>query len=174
MYFVAIVCPPSLDRKIYSYKSWMKEHFGCMVAMKSPAHITLVPPFWLPGSEEEKLLEAQRSFTSTIGELTIRLTGFSHFRKRVLFVAVENSPKLEQLKKEAEDHFVKFFPAIKKDTRPFHPHITIANRDMKPSHFEKAWERFSTEVLDESFIVKAISILKLNPGKWDVVGEKYF
>ena len=171
MYFVAIVCPPSLDKKIYSYKSWMKEQFGCVVAMKSPAHITLVPPFWLPGSEEEKLLEAQRSFTSTIGELTIRLTGFSHFRKRVLFVAVENSPELEQLKKEAEDHFVKLFPAKKKDTRPFHPHITIANRDMKPSHFETAWEHFLKKEISEVFDAKTISLLKLCDGKWQIINE---
>lgn len=172
MYFVALVCPPPLNEKILRYKLWMRDQFGCVVAMKSPAHITLIPPFWLPDSEEEKLLDALQSFASTIGELTIPLNGFSHFRKRVLFVDVETSPELEQLKKQAEDHFVKIFPAIKKDTRPFHPHITIANRDMKPSHFEKAWEYFKLLKLDENLTTKTVMLLKLVNGKWSIQAEK--
>ena len=172
MYFVALVCPPPLNEKILRYKIWMRDQFGCIVAMKSPAHITLIPPFWLPDSEEEKLLEMLQSFTNTIGELTIPLNGFSHFRKRVLFVAVEAFPELEQLKKQAEDHFANSFPAIKKDTRPFHPHITIANRDMKPSHFEKAWGHFSGKTFVEGFSTGTISLLKYSGGKWTVLSER--
>lgn len=174
MYFVALICPPPLNEKILRYKIWMRDQFGCIVAMKSPAHITLIPPFWVPDSEEEKLLDTLQSFASTMDELTIRLNGFSHFKKRVLFVDVKTFPELEQLKKQAEDHFTNFFPAIKKDTRPFHPHITIANRDMKPSHFEKAWEHFSKKVHDEFFVVNEITLLKLGPGRWDVISGKTF
>lgn len=169
---MALVCQPPLNKKILRYKLWMRDQFGCVVAMKSPAHITLIPPFWLPDSEEEKLLDALQSFTSTIGELMIPLNGFSHFRKRVLFVAVDASPELEQLKKQAEDHFIKIFPAIKKDTRPFHPHITIANRDMKPSHFEKAWEYFSGKKFVEGFSTRTISLLIHSGGKWNVLSER--
>lgn len=47
MYFVAIVCPGQINEKVEQFKQWMKDRFGCVVAMKSPAHITLIPPFWL-------------------------------------------------------------------------------------------------------------------------------
>jgi 2'-5' RNA ligase len=61
--------------------------------------------------------------------------------------------------------------SIKKDDRPFHPHITIANRDMKPARFEKAWEHFSNKEFTESFDTNSIFLLKLNDGKWNVIGE---
>lgn len=174
MYFVAVVCPPPLNERIHQYKLWMKEQFGCVVAMKSPAHITLIPPFWLSGSEEERLLEVLQSFSGAVNALTIHLDGFSHFGKRVLFVAVEDNPALALVKQQTEDHFIKFFPVIKRDTRPFHPHITIANRDMKPSYFEKAWEYFSKKAHDGFFVAKEITLLKLTTGRWNVISEKTF
>src|SRR6201988_3109775 len=143
MYFVAIVCPPATDKDVLQFKNWMNEQFGCVVALKSPAHITLIPPFWLDESEEEKLLETLQNFTSDRDELEIQLDGFSKFGKRVLFICVLEDPDLGIIKKETENHFVKTFAdVIEKDDRPFHPHVTIANRDLKPGDLEKAWQHF--------------------------------
>ena len=76
------------------------------------------------------------------------------------------------LKSEVEKYFTGKVGAIfKKDDRPFHPHITIANRDMKPSHFEQAWKHFSKMILKETFNSNSISLLKLNPGAWTVIAE---
>ena len=63
--------------------------------------------------------------------------------------------------------------AIKKDDRFFHPHITIANRDMKPAHFEKAWEHFSNKKFSETFDMNSISLLKLGQAKWNVIGKNH-
>lgn len=172
MYFVALVCPQPLNEKILRYKNWMKEHFGCVVALRSPAHITLVPPFWLADASEPELLKAFRSFTSNAGEIEIHVNGVSHFGKRVLFAAVDNSPALQLIKTEVEDHFSSVFPEIKKDERPFRPHITIANRDMRPSHFKEAWEYFSGKEMNERFIAKSIALLKHQQQKWNVTGEQ--
>jgi hypothetical protein len=45
MYFIAVVCPQQIDEKILKYKHWMRGHFGCKVALKSPAHLTLIAHF---------------------------------------------------------------------------------------------------------------------------------
>lgn len=45
MYFVAVVCPDEINQKVLSFKHWMRDQFGCTVALKSPAHITLIPHF---------------------------------------------------------------------------------------------------------------------------------
>ena len=45
MYFNALVLPEQLDKKILTYKSWMADKYNCKVGLKSPAHITIVPPF---------------------------------------------------------------------------------------------------------------------------------
>lgn len=175
MYFIAVVCPPELDKKLLGYKLWMKEKFGCVVALKSPAHVTLVPPFWLNEEKEKELLAVFRNFSSDMAEIVIELNGFSYFGKRVLFANVVVNPALEELQQQVESYFVESFPAqIRNDERPFHPHITIATRDMKPSAFEKALEVFSNKELVESFSVKNIYILKLSSGRWEVIAGRYW
>lgn len=173
MYFIAIMCPQELDKKILKFKQWVKEHFGSVVALKSPAHITLVQPFWFEVSKEENLLKTLSGFISDLDHLDIRLDGFADFIKKVLFVRVMENYLHEKLKCQAEDHFVKSFDGlVKKDNRPFHPHVTIANRDMKPGDFEKASLYFSKKIFKEEFSSKTISLLRLIDGKWNVIAEK--
>ena len=173
MYFAAIVCPGRINEKILLFKNRMKAQFGYAVALKSPAHITLVPPFWLENERENELLLTLGAFSTDPGPFDIRLEGFDHFRKRVLFIAVMENPALNRLKELVETHFHSAFPGnINKDDRLFHPHVTIANRDMQLTHFEKAWEYFSKTDYAETFAAGAISLLKLVEGKWVVIGEK--
>ena len=173
MYYIAIVCPPQVDEKVLHYKNWMKERFGCAVALKSPSHITLVPPFWHVESKEEILIQTLRSFESSAGELKIELDGFSHFGKRVLFIRVKENSVLTEVKRQTEIHFMhSLSDIIKPDERDFHPHVTLANRDLIPSAFTKAWEYLSATEFSEVFITKTISLLKLIDGKWKVIGQK--
>jgi 2'-5' RNA ligase len=173
MYYVAIVCPAEVNEKILPFKYWMKEQFGCIVALKSPAHITLIPPFWLEQTREAELQQALQSLAINIDETEINLQGFSHFNKRVLFINIKENPQLKEIKKQAEEHFIQMFPdSIKADDRAFHPHVTIANRDLRPSDFLKAWEHFAKKDFKEIFRTGTISLLKLEPDKWNVIGEK--
>ena len=45
MYFIALVAPEEINTPILKWKTWFRDNFGCTVALKSPAHITLIPPF---------------------------------------------------------------------------------------------------------------------------------
>lgn len=173
MYFVAIMCPPETDKNVRQFKNWMKEQFGSVVALRSPAHITIIPPFWLELNNEEKLLESLEAFASDGNELHIQLDGFSSFGKRVLFIRVLENPAMEEIKDQAVQHFAKSFgDLVRKDERPFHPHITIANRDLKPGDFEKAWLHFKGKNYKENFSSKTISLLKLTEGYWKLIAEK--
>ena len=105
---------------------------------------------------EKALVDTLQLFSSDIDTLKIHLNGFSHFGKRVLFVKVNENPALEEVKKQVENHFSKVFNDVfKKGDRTFHPHVTIANRDIKPSDFLTAWEYFSK-----------------SSGQWNIIGEK--
>jgi 2'-5' RNA ligase len=175
MYYVAILCPPETDKKILEYKQWMKDRFGCIAALKSPAHITLIPPFWRDEKEETNLKQATASFVSDIPGLEISVRGFSHFKQRVLYASVNENHALGKIKEQVEEHFMQFFPdGISKDEQPFHPHITIATRDLKPADFIKAWEYFSAKQFMTTFTVQVISLLKLSPGKWNVIEQQHW
>jgi 2'-5' RNA ligase len=170
LYFIAIVCPPDIDEKITQFKLWMQARFGCRVALRSPGHITLVPPFWLDESRQDELTSALNRFASESEEITISLNDFSHFSDRVLFVNVDENPSLGSLRKQTEDHFLQPFEGIiKPDDRPFHPHVTIANRDVMPGTFVKAWEHFSKEKFSASFTTSELCLLKLIDGRWKVI-----
>lgn len=173
MYYVALICPPEVDKKVEQHKYWMKDQFGCVVALNSPAHITLIPPFWLAETGETELINTVQSFTSDLAELDIQLDNFSHFGKKVLIIGVKENPALEEIKKPVELHFIRVFgDVIQADSRPFHPHITMANRDIKLSDFEKAWDHFSKKTFQASFRTKTISLLKLRSGIWNTIADK--
>jgi 2'-5' RNA ligase len=172
MYYVAIVCPKKIDEKVFQLKEWMRKQFGCMVALKSPGHITLIPPFWMDEERENELIETLQQFKSN-DKPEIQLKDFSHFGDRVLFIHVNENEQLTQLKEQTESHFLENFNGvIKKDERPFNPHVTIANRDVSPGTFVKAWAHFSKENFEEHFIADTVSVLKLNSGRWDVITER--
>ena len=175
MYFVGILCPPEIEEKVLQFKNWMREHYGCIVALKSPGHLTLVPPFWMKTESEQELMQTLQSFQNEGAEFEIRLNGFSHFTNRVMFIQVEENPALLELKNRVEDHFQNIFgELIKKDERPFHPHVTIANRDLRPGDYESAWPHFEKKEFNKSFNAKTISLLKLQQGRWEVIGENHF
>lgn len=172
MYYIAIVCPAAINEKVLQHKLWMQQHFGCNVALKSPAHITLVAPFYFEEAKETQLKEALQLFSFQESPVTIELNGFSHFGKRVIFIQVNNNPILEILGKQLNIHLHHLLPdTIKEESRPFNPHVTIANRDVKPSVFEKAWKYFSEKRFEEIFDTNTVSILKLTEGKWHVISE---
>src|SRR3712207_6828565 len=130
MYFVAIVLPLELNEKVLKWKQFVKEKWGCSVGLKSPAHITLVPPFWLEPEKEQRLLQDVVAL-SQCNPFTIRTKNFSAFRPRTIFIATEENEKLNALKKTIDGYFYNQNNyKVTIDTRPFHPHITIATRDL--------------------------------------------
>src|SRR5262245_3446076 len=131
MYFIALVCPEEINARVLKWKTWMKQHFGCEAALRSPAHITLVPPCWMKQELETSLLDSLTSFTRTKQRINIQLRGFSGFTPKVIFVHVVQNDALDNLHKDLLTHLLsrEIYP-FTKDERAFHPHVTIATRDL--------------------------------------------
>jgi len=175
MYFIAIVLPPSLDQEIRKWKQYMKEHFNCEVALRSPAHITLVPPFWMNDELEDKLREAISLFAQRQTSFEISLKDFAAFKPRVIYVNVLPNPSLQDLHFQLQEFLVaKISFPIKKEERPFHPHVTIATRDLHKSSFYEAWEIFKDKKYEVTSIISSISLLRHNQKNWDVVFTSQF
>jgi 2'-5' RNA ligase len=171
MYFMAVVLPDNLDVKIRAYKKLMQERYGCKVGLKSPAHITLVPPFWMPEEKEEDLKKEMIELALDIAAFSIATSDFSAFRPRTIFVAVKESDQLKLLKKATDSRLGQNNFGIKTENRPFHPHITIATRDLHKKDFAASWPLFENEHFREDFEVSSLSLLKHNGKTWDVVFE---
>jgi 2'-5' RNA ligase len=175
MYFIAIVLPPSLNQQILKWKMFMKEHFNCEVALRSPAHITLVPPFWMNDELENKSRKEISLFSNHQKNFEISLKDFAAFKPRVIYVDVLPNTSLQNLHLQLQEFFVAqtLFP-IKKEERSFHPHVTIATRDLHKKSFHEAWEIFKEKKFEASSNVNGISLLKHNQKNWDVVFTSQF
>ena len=175
MYFIAIVLPEELDSKILTYKEWMLEHYGCRVGLKSPAHITLVPPFWMQPQQEGWLLQNMDSISAGLMPFTIKTEGFAAFKPRTIFIQPALSPELQYTKKKLDD-WLKEAPSFgaKADNRPFHPHITIATRDLNKWAFADAWPHFQNRKFESEWTATGISILRHNKKNWDVIYTSQF
>ena len=169
MYFIALVAPEDINKEVLKWKHWMKERYQCEVALRSPAHITLVPPFWMKPELENDLISAMNEFSKQQQVFNVQLNNFSHFKPRVIFVDVVMNEQLIQLKEELFDFLQKTgrYP-LKEDKRSFHPHVTIAARDLHKKAFAEAWEHFGEKKYTAGWNVQSISLLKHNSKNWDV------
>src|SRR5215218_4439421 len=98
MYFVAIVLPDELNKKVLKWKNYMYEKFGCKVGLKSPAHITLIPPFWMHEEKEPEFLSDIDDISLSARPFTIEIKNFSAFKPRTIYVDVVANEKLRSLK----------------------------------------------------------------------------
>jgi 2'-5' RNA ligase len=175
MYFIAIVLPEELNERILDYKRMMEEQFDCKVGLKSPAHITIVPPFWLEEEKEERLLDDVRSISSMCQKFDVTTNNFSAFKPKTIFIDVIVNVQLAAVK-DSTDQFFKNneFYKIKIDTRPFHPHITIATRDLHKKAFHEAWPLFQHKEFKEEWLASGLSVLRHNRRNWEVIYTAYF
>src|SRR5690349_6428237 len=104
MYFVALVLPAHLDEKIRAYKTAMLEKYGCRVGLKSHAHITLIPPFWMEHEKEEKLISDLTVLSSRFASFPIATNDFAAFKPRTIFIATTPNGTLNEVKR-VTDHF---------------------------------------------------------------------
>jgi 2'-5' RNA ligase len=169
MYFLAHLLPAHLDEHILLIKQDLQQRFGCTVGLKSPAHITLVPPFWLEKNKAPQLLPDLERLAASVTPFSLSTADFSSFGKRTFFIALAESAPLQGLKAVADAIFTgNDFYGLKKENRPFHPHITLATRDIKPAQFDEAWALYGHRLFDHHWQADSVSLLKHNRLRWEV------
>ncbi|MGZ5189666.1 MAG: 2'-5' RNA ligase family protein [Flavisolibacter sp.] len=175
MYFIAVVLPEELNEKIIVYKNYMHEKYGCAVGLRSPAHITIVSPFWMEEEKEKQLSTHIHELSHGIKSFDIYTNNFSAFKPKTIFIDLLANAHLNVLKEKADLFFNNNdLYKIKSDSRPFHPHITIATRDLFKKDFHEAWPHFSEKKFIEEWNVRGLSLLKHNKKNWDVIYTSQF
>lgn len=101
-------------------------------------------------------------------KFNIELCGFGSFPPFTIFMDVKKNERLNDM----QDQLFKFskkelqlFNAQYKDL-PFHPHLTLAFRDLKKDKFALAWSEFENRPYNESFLADRITVLKQDDKYW--------
>ncbi|MGZ4019954.1 MAG: 2'-5' RNA ligase family protein, partial [Flavisolibacter sp.] len=105
MYFIAIVLPSRLNEKVLKYKTMMFEKYNCKVGLKSPAHITLVPPFWMEEEKESRLVSDLDNVSKQLQPFPVSTNNFSAFKPRTIFIEPVVTDKLRSAKHVVDEFF---------------------------------------------------------------------
>ena len=169
-YFIALVPEGSIQEEATALKEEMRDLFHVKYALKSPAHVTIKMPFTYNELKEERLLAKLEKFFSTFKGFDLTFKNFDHFGRRVIFVALKASPSLNNLQ-EALGNFCKLELKLVKELsdRAFHPHMTIAFKDLKAKNFDLYWKHIKTKKFQAQYAVKDVALLKRIAGRWEVV-----
>lgn len=169
-FFIAIVPPSPVYEDANKWKGFFSSEFNSRGALNSPPHITLHMPFTWKTSKEELLKLSLKKFTAGIKPFEIRLSNFGCFEPRVIFIRMNENSFLKEIQ-AALFKFCKMelnlFNANRQD-KPFHPHLTVAFRDLKKEYFPKAWGKVKNELFSGSFPVLELTLLKQNGKRWEV------
>ncbi len=132
-------------------------------------------PFKFAEKKEEKLFSCLHEFKFN-ELLTIQLKHYGIFEPRVVFINVENNITLCNFQMQLVQHVKANLGLVNQaeSLRGFHPHITIAYRDLKKTVFYKIWEEFKNKIFEKSFLCATICLLKEEENEWIVYKEFHF
>lgn len=169
LHYIAIMAPDRIDDQVRRHKLFMQEKFQCRAALKSAAHITLVPPFHLKEEDSFQIRSMLDRIAAAQFPFDVSLNGYDHFGKHVIFVKVIAPAQLAALQEQLAYSFQQIVPGSNSNrSRTFHPHITIANRDLKPSDFNAAWDYCMQHPFHDNFRSDAIHLLQLQQSRWEI------
>lgn len=172
-YFIAIIPPEPIYSEAEGFKHYFKETFNSKAALNSPPHITLHMPFRWKEKKETQLIEKLKSFGSLQAPFSLGINGFSAFPPRVIFLNVEQNIQLLTFQKLLE-RFCKtsfqLFNANRLD-HAYHPHLTLAFRDLKKEVFSSAWTEFKSKDYHTNWLVESFYLLKHNGTIWETLSR---
>lgn len=174
-YFIAIVPPEPVLQRITEIKESIYKNYGTKGALRSPAHITLHMPFSWEENKEEKLVSALQLIKQP-NSFLIGLNGFNCFEPRVVFIAVTPNSELDSLQaqvvKQCKQQLHLFNQS--EDLRGFHPHLTVAFRDLKKATFYRLWEEYQHKSFDTTFNCSSFYLMKQVGERWEMYKEFLF
>jgi 2'-5' RNA ligase len=126
-------------------------------------------PFKVNERKKEKLVQTLKEEIAGHNPFRVELKNFDCFAPRVIFVRVLPNEKLMSLQRQIAKIMwtQNIFNGNYKD-RAFHPHLTVAFRDLKKSDFHRAWDHFKSQELQFAFSVDQIELLKHGGKKWQI------
>lgn len=175
LYFLALIPGEALRATVKELKEEMRDRFGAGHVLKSPAHITLQMPFKRREEQEDQMIGKLAAFAAEEIDFTVDLSGFDCFAPRVIYVRLTHHEPIVQLHERLKSYLQREmdFHASETGSR-FHPHLTIATRDLRKSAFHEAWAEFENRSFQASFPVTSIYLLKHNGREWDIYRQLAF
>ncbi len=172
LFFLAVLPPPSVRTSILELKEFVAARFHSKHALKSPPHITLIPPFWSDATVLTGIISAIPRWIGDMEPFPILLKDFNCFRPRVIYIDVKDPDRLlEKLQTRLKSQLLETY-GLNPDKRDvFRPHCTIAFKDLSKKLFYQAWNYFRDKRFERSLLVDSVVLLHHKQGIWRIYKE---
>jgi 2'-5' RNA ligase len=171
LYFIAVIPSEPLLGLVDELKLEFSNSYHSHHALKSPPHITIIPPFTMNKKDEKNMAENLKNFTSQSDEFEVSISGFGRFKSRVIYLRILTNNILESLQNLLAEKCNTELDIPIKSSKPYRPHMTLAFRDLSPQMFNKAWEKYKHKTFNASFAVDRLFLLRHNGKNWDIANE---
>ncbi|WP_224484169.1 2'-5' RNA ligase family protein [Robertkochia aurantiaca] len=169
LYYVAIVVPEPQATGITRLKEEMAHRYQAKHALKSPPHITLQMPFRRSSDAEKEISRVLNHLALEMQPFETLLKDFGFFEPKVIYVKVDNHEPYEKLHQQLRSRLLSELNFAKKETsQRFHPHCTIAHRDLNREDFYLAQKELRERHFETTFMVTALHLLKHDGKRWQV------
>lgn len=170
LYFLAIIPPSPIVEELQAFKEYFRDKYSSKASLNSPPHVTLHMPFRFSDKKKDRMVLSLEKVAASIHSFELELKDFAAFTPRVIYADVVQNMALAELQKsvvEACRLDLKLLNANYKD-QAYHPHVTLAFRDLKKPAFAEAWKEFGSKKYNAHFLVKQFHLLKHDGAKWSV------
>jgi len=174
LYFFAILPPFNIAGDVDEVKNEFAEKYDSSKALRSPAHITIIPPFFVNDEFEKSIEDKVQSFCKDCSSFNVKLNGFGQFNDKVIFIEVEKNEELQVFYNAFSAFFTGMGFELTSMHKFFHPHVTVAFRDLTLKNFMKAWPSFQDREFKAAFSALGIHLLKHKDDQWHVIKEFTF
>jgi len=174
-YFIGLLLPPAFESQFNKLKQGIAAQFQVKYALQSPAHLTLKMPFRYKEAKERELELRLTTLLETQASFQLQLAGIGHFGRRNIHHQLVPSSSLFELQKELRGFCKRYLHLVEElSDRNFQPHLTLAYKDLKDSHFEDVLAFAKKHTVNADFLVDRAYLLKNVEGRWKVVAPLIF
>lgn len=173
---IAIIPPQEVYAEVRALQEYIAQTWGPKHALRTPPHITIIPPVSLSSAQTGWLYGMAYAMAGTLTPFQLKLNGFDFFKPRVVYIRPVVSAPLQELHEIWQSALLSKMPHIL-DTyppRPYHPHLTLAHKDVTRSQFDLMMNFFNNKTFNANFTVDRFYILSYREQGWEIEREYPF
>ncbi|PZR22172.1 MAG: hypothetical protein DI539_06195 [Flavobacterium psychrophilum] len=177
LYFIALIPHDTVAGEVTDFKNDFAANYNSSRALRTMPHITLKAPFKLAQREHKNLMAWFDNLRPMVESFFVELEDFGSFPNKdnpVIYVKPVMTPPLERLQKSILNAFEHAYPdiTIPYTERNFHPHMTIAFRDLTPEQYARAMDVYQHKKYSANFRADTFYLLQHDGEKWNVIAER--
>lgn len=171
---IAILPQEPYFSEIRKEQEYIATTWGPVYALRTPPHITIVPPVSLTSSEVGWLFGMAGALSGSLHSFNMELHDYGSFKPRVIFINTIINKQLHEMYDLWHQSLLAKMPHVldKYPDRPYHPHLTLAHKDVTTQQFDRIWRYYDNKKYRVSFRADHFCILNHTENGWVV--EKRF